>query len=567
MYIDKVPNRKSPPAILLRESYRDGGKSRKRTLANISHWPREQIEALRRVLRGETLVPPGEAFAVERSLPHGHVKAILGTVRKIGLDEIIAARRSRERDLVIAMIVERLIYGGSKLAATRHWHTTTLARELSVEDADADEVYAAMDWLLKGQNRIENKLARRHLAEGGQILYDVTSSYYEGRTCPLARYGNDRDGKKGKPIIVYGLLTDGEGRPVAVEVYPGNTGDPTTVPDQVTKLRKRFGLSRVVLVGDRGMLTRTQIETLKAHPGLGWISALRSSGVRELVEGGELQQSLFDERNLAEIVSPEFPGERLVACYNPLLADERARKREDLLKATEKKLGGIEREVARRTNKPLTAAEIGLKAGRVVNRYKVAKHFKLTIEDGRFEFARDEEKIEREKKLDGIYVVRTSERADDLAAEDVVRSYKNLAQVERAFRCLKGIEIRVRPIRHRIEPRVRSHIFMCMLAYYVEWHMRRHLAPLLFDDEELPDKRRTRDAVAPAEPSESARRKKAERTTPEGMPVHSFDTLLAELGTLCRNRCRLKTVPSGETFNQETEPTELQARAFELLGL
>lgn len=567
MYVDEIPNRNSPPAILLRESYREGGKSCKRTLANISRWPREQIEALRRVLRGETLVPPGDAFTIERSLPHGHVKAVLGTIRKIGLDAMIAARRSRERDLVIAMIVERLLYGGSKLAATRHWRATTLAGELSVEDADANAVYAAMDWLLKRQHRIENKLALSHLAEGGQVLYDVTSSYYEGRTCPLACFGHDRDGKKGKLVIVYGLLTDRDGCPVAVQVYEGNTGDSTTVPDQVTRLRKRFGLTRVVLVGDRGMLTETRIEALKDHPGLGWISALRSAGVRGLVEGGELQQSLFDERNLAEITSPEFPGERLVACYNPMLADERARKREDLLKATGKKLGGIEREVRRRTKKPLTAAEIGVKAGKVVNRYKVAKHFKLTIGDGRFEFARDEERIEREKKLDGIYVIRTSVRADDLSAEDAVRSYKNLAQVERAFRCFKGIDIRVRPIRHRIPPRVRAHIFLCMLAYYVEWHMRLSLRPLLFEDEQLAADRRTRDPVAKAAPSASTRLKKAERKTAEGLTVHSLDTLLSELATLCRNRCRVKAVPSGETFTQETEPTDLQARAFELLDL
>ncbi len=605
MYVDEVPNRNSPPAILLRESFREGGKSRKRTLANISRWPREQIEALRRVLRGETVVAPADAFAIERSLPHGHVKAVLGTIRKIGLDRVIAARRSRERDLVVAMIAERLLHGGSKLAGTRHWHATTLAAEMSVEDADADEVYAAMDWLLKRQSRIENKLARRHLAEGGQVLYDITSSYYEGRTCPLARFGHDRDGKKGKPIIVYGVLTDRDGRPVAVQVYEGNTGDSTTVPDQVTKLRERFNLTRVVLVGDRGMLTQTRIEDLKKYPGLGWISALRSGAIRELIERGQLQTSLFDERNLAEITSPEFPGERLVACYNPLLADKRARKRKELVSATEKGLARIEREVARRTKKPMTAADIGLKVGRVVNRHKVAKHFKLTIEDNRFEWARDrvasgslgkvtrrgEEKIEREKKLDGIYVIRTSERAGDLAAEDAVRSYKNLGRVEHAFRCLKGIDIRVRPIYHRIPPRVRSHIFVCMLAYYVEWHMRLRLAPLLFEDEELPADRRTRDPVAPAEPSVSARQKKAERVTAEGLTVHSFETLLPELGTLCRNKCRLKAVPSGETprpsvgppapsekrrdvparpggsFMQETEPTELQARAFELLGL
>jgi len=565
--IRRVHGEKVYKSHLLRRTYREGGHVKHETLGNISHLPGSIIEMIRAALRGETWVRASDAFKIVRSLPHGQVKAILGTVRRLGLDRLIASKRCRERDLVVAMIVERLLEGGSKLANTRHWHTTTLAAELSVEDADADEVYAAMDWLLKRQGRIEKKLAEHHLSDGEQVLYDVTSSYYEGRTCPLARYGHNRDRKKGKPIIVYGLVTDAEGRPVAVEVYPGDTGDSTTVPDQVSKVRERFGLSRVVLVGDRGMLTETRIETLKDHPGIGWISALRSGSIRELVESGNLQMSLFDERNLAEIRSPEFPGERLVACYNPFLADERARKREELVSATSKWLGKIAREVARRTKKPMKEAEIALKVGKVVNRYKVGKHFKLTIADGRFEWERDEERIEREAKLDGIYVIRTSEPAEALSAEDTVRSYKNLTRVERAFRCMKGIEIRVRPIYHRIDPRVRSHIFLCMLAYYVEWHMRRRLAPLLFDDEELEEARKTRDPVARAEPSLSAKRKKAERVGPDGLPVHSFDTLLEELGTLCRNKCRLDAAPSAGTFTLETEPTPLQAKAFNLLGL
>jgi transposase len=540
---------------------------RKRTIANLTLLPRDAIEILRRTLRGEKLVPFDQAFAIERSIPHGHVKAILGTIRKIGLDTIIASKRSRERDLVVAMIAERLLHGRSKLASTRLWHSTTLAEELSVQDADVDELYQAMDWLLQRQKRIERKLADRHLGEGSYVFYDITSSYYEGHTCPLARRGHNRDGKKGKSIIVYGLLTDSEGRPVAVEVYPGNTGDPSTVGDQVDKLRNRFGISRVVLVGDRGMLTQAQIEKLKAYPQLGWISALRSGSIRKLVENQELQLSLFDKQDLAEITSAEFPGERLVACFNPLLADKRARTRKELLLATEKKLQRIANEVARRTKKPLLTDEIALKVGKVINQYKVEKHFCLQIEDNLFRWERDEASIAQEAGLDGIYVVRTSEAKKRLSAPDTVRSYKNLAQVERGFRCLKGIDIHVRPIHHSTDPRVRAHVFLCFLAYYVEWYMREALGSLLFDDQELAADRWTRDPVSQAEPSDSARRKKTERRTPDGLPVHSFDTLLLELGTLCRNRCRIQADPSGTTFTQDTQPTKLQAHVFELLSL
>ena len=567
MYIEQVPNRGARPTILLRQSYREGRKVRKRTLANLTHLPAEIIDVISLALKGRKLVPCDQALAIERSIPHGHVKAVVGTIGKLGLDTIIASRRSPERDLVVAMIAERLLHGCSKLASTRLWHTTTLAEELSVQDADVDELYQAMDWLLERQERIEKKLADRHLTEGGQVLYDVTSSYYEGRTCSLARYGHNRDGKKGHPIIVYGVLTDSQGRPVAVDVYPGNTGDPTTVPDQVNKLRQRFGLWRVVLVGDRGMLTETQIEKLKEYPQLGWISALRSASIRKLVQNQELQLSLFDRQNLAQITSAEFPGERLVACFNPLLAEERTRKRQELLAATEQKLRRIAGEAARRTKKPLTKDQIGVKVGRVINRYKVSKHFDLVIEEGVFRWERNEQSIEREAALDGIYVIRTSEPAKRLSSEDTVRSYKGLGRVEQGFRCLKGIDIRVRPIHHREDPRVRAHVFLCMLAYYVEWHMREALKPLLFDDEELTQNRKTRDPVARAEPSLSARRKKAERITSDGLPVHSFDTLLQELATLCRNRCRIHGTPSGTTFIQDTEPTPTQARVFQLLGL
>lgn len=567
MYVERVPNRNSPPAILLREAWREGKRIRKRTVANLSHWPPEQVEALRRLLKGETLVPAGGVFAIERSLPHGHVEAVLKTIGRLGLDRMIASRRCRERDLVVAMIVEQLIHPCSKLATTRMWHATTLAGELSVADADEDELYDALDWLLARQVRIEKKMARRHLSDGSLVLYDVSSSYYEGRTCPLARFGHNRDGKKNKPIIVYGVMTDRDGRPVAVDVYPGNTGDPATVPDQVEKLRNRFGLSRVVLVGDRGMLTQTQIEHLREHPGVGWISTLRSRAIRKLVEGEHLQMSLFDAQNLAEITSPEYPGERLIACMNPLLADERRRKRQELLTLTEKELARIATGVARRTRKPMSKGEIGLKVGKVINHYKMAKHFRLQIEDNFFNWSRNKESIQREAALDGIYVIRTSEPKVSLSAADTVRTYKSLSQVERLFRTLKGIDLRIRPIRHRSEAHVRAHIFLCMLAYYVEWHMRKALAPLLFDDENLDEERKKRDPVAQARPSRSARRKKVKRVTTDGLPVHSFETLLGELATRCRNQCQIKSDPSGASFTQLTQRTPVQTRALELLNL
>ena len=566
MYIEIVPNRNSRPAILLREGWREGKRVRKRTLANLTHWPPAKIEALRRVLKGAPPMAPGAALVIERSLAHGHVEALLAMIRKIGLDRLIAAKRSPERDLVVAMIVERLIHPASKLATTRLWHTTTLAAELGAGAADEDDLYAAMDWLLARQARIETKLARRHLEEGGPVFYDVTSSYYQGRTCPLMRFGHNRDGKKGKSQVVYGVMTGAGGCPVAVEVYPGNRGDPATVADQVDKLKARFGLSRAVLVGDRGMLTETQIGHLKRHPGLGWISALRASAIRSLAEEGTLQLSLFDEQNLAEITSPAFPGERLIACYNPLLAEERRHKRADLLAATEKELDKIARQVARRTRTPLSAAEIGQKVGQVVGRFKVAKHFQLEIDDGAFSYRRDDPAIAREAALDGIYIIRTSEPRERLSAADAVRGYKNLAQVERVFRCLKGVDILVRPIRHREERWVKAHIFLCLLAYYLEWHLRQALAPLLFDDQALAAKRKTRDPVAPAKPSAGAKRKKSSRRTDDGLTRHSLETLLAELGTRCRHLCRLKSDPEAPRVQQITEPTPIQKRALELIA-
>ena len=567
MYIESVPNRSSPPAILLREGWRDGKKTHKRTLANLSEWPAHKIETFRRLLRDEVLVSPAALFDTERTLPHGHVEAVLGTIRQTGLDTVIAAKRCRERDLVVAMIAERLLHPCSKLATTRLWHTTTLAEELGVADADEDDLYAAMDWLVARQDRIEQKLAARHLRDGAVVLYDVSSSYYEGRTCPLARFGHDRDGHTGRPIIVYGVLTDGDGRPIAVSVYPGNTADPTTVRDQVERLRERFGLVRLVLVGDRGMLTQPQIEMLKTAPGLGWITALTSVAIRKLVTHGALQLSLFDHQHLAEIRSPDFPGERLMACYNPVLAQERSRKRQALLDATEQGLTKLARDVARRTKKPFAASAIGLKAGKILERHKVGKHYQLTIGEGTFQWIRREEAIAAEAKLDGIYVIRTSEPAARFSAADTVRTYKSLSQVERAFRCLKGIDVLVRPIRHRTEARVPAHIFLCVLAYYVEWHMRRALAPVLFEDEELPADRSRRDPVLPAQPTASAKAKKATHTTPDGLPVHSFESLIAELASRARNTYRLKSDDSKLTFTQIPAPTPIQRRAYELLGL
>src|SRR5947209_285232 len=567
MYIATVPNRNSPPAILLREGWREGNKTRQRTLANLSHWPQEKIETFRRLLHDEPLVSPQDLLSTQKTLPHGHVEALLLALRKLGLDSMISAQRCRERDLVLAMIVERLLDPCSKLATTRQWHSTTLAEELGVGEATEDELYAAMDWLRERQERIEKKLAARHLREGSLVLYDVSSSYYEGRHCPLAQYGHDRDGQKGLPIIVYGLLTDPEGRPLAVQVYPGNTGDPTTVVDQVNKLRERFQLSRVVLVGDRGMLTRPQIDKLKAHPEMGWITALTSVAIRGLLAEGSLQLSLLDEKNLVEIQSPEYPGERLMVCYNPLLAEERKGKREELLTATEKALARIGKAVERRTKKPMTTTEIALRVGKVLGHYTMVKHFEHRIEEGKFSWGRRVEAIEQEAKLDGIYVIRTSATAEQLSAADAVRGYKSLAQVERAFRSLKGLDLLIRPIRHRTEERVPAHIFLCMLAYYVEWHLRRVSASLLYEDEELPQDRKRRDPVLPARGSESAEAKKLTHQTAEGLPVQSFSTLLSNLASRARVTYSLKTEKSGPTFQQVPPPTPLQAKAYELLNL
>jgi transposase len=552
---------------LLRRSIRKGNTVAHETLGNLSHLPDHVIDLIKRSLKGETFVPAADALRITRSLPHGHVEAVLRMIKTLGLDDLIASEPSRRRNLVVAMIAERLVFPSSKLANTRHWHDTTLAEELDVADATEDQLYDAMDWLLQRQSATENKLARRHLTDGALVLYDVPSSYYEGKTCPLARFGHDRDGKSGCPIIVYGALTDAEGRPVAVQVYPGNTGDPKTVPDQVEALTKRFGLSRVVLVGDRGMLTQTQIDVLKKHPGLGWISALRSGSIRRLLADGHLVKKDLETERLAEITSPEFPGERLVACYNPLLAEQRRQKRQDLLAATQAELEALAASVKRAAARPETAAEIGVRAGKIINHYKMSKHFTLTIRDGSLEWTRKQDEIAREELLDGIYVVRTSEPSERLTAADGVRSYKRLALVEQAFRCLKGIDLLVRPIHHRTADRVRAHILLCLLAYYVEWHLRRAWEPLLFEDEGLAEDRPRRDPVAPARPSDSARRKKKTHTTPGGLAVQSFRTLMAHLGTRCRNTCVMAADPNQTAFHQVTEADALQAEALRLIKM
>jgi transposase len=554
---------------LLRRSIRKGKTVSHETLGNLSHLPDHLIDLIRRSLKGEAFVPAADALRITRSLPHGHVEAVLKMIKALGLDDLISSEPSRRRNLVVAMIAERLIFPSSKLANTRHWHDTTLAEELDVADATEDQLYDAMDWLLQRQSAIENRLARRHLSDGGLVLYDVTSSYYEGKTCPLARFGHDRDGKTGLPIIVYGTLTDAEGRPVAVQVYPGSTGDPRTVPDQVETLTKRFGLSRVVLVGDRGMLTQTQIDVLKKHPGLGWISALRSGSIRRLLADGHLVKVDLEAERLAEISSPDFPGERLVACYNPLLAEQRRQKRQELLAATQAELETLAASVARSAaaKRPESAAEIGVRAGKIINHYRMSKHFTLTIGDGSLEWARKQDEIAREELLDGIYVVRTSEPTERLTAADGVRSYKRLALVEQAFRCLKGIDLLVRPIHHRTAERVRAHILLCLLAYHVEWHLRRAWEPLLFEDEGLTEDRPRRDPVAAARPSESARLKKKTHKTPGGLPVQSFRTLMAHLGTRCRNACVMTADPNQTRFDQVTEADALQAEALRLIKM
>lgn len=575
MYVASVPNRNSPPAILLRESYRENGKVKTRTLANITHLGAHKIQALRRALSGSLPAagsPLPDSFRITRSLPHGHVASVLGCLRNLRLDSILDPRASRQRDLVMAMIVARILEPASKLATARGLHSDTLHHSLGellqLDSADETELYQAMDWLLPQQARIEQELAQRQLAHGGLVLYDLTSTYFEGRHCPLGKLGHSRDDKSGKPQIVFGLLTNAAGCPVAVEVFEGNTSDPKTVATQVKKLRERFGLSDVVLVGDRGMITSARIrEDLPASHGIQWISALRASQIQKLATGGQLQMSLFDQTDLVEIAHPDFPGERLVACFNPLLAEERARKRPDLLAATEKQLDKLVAATQRR-KRPLRGKQnIGLRAGQVLNRYKMGKHFQLRIEDDSFHYQRKTANIEREQSLDGIYVIRTSVPKEALSSQQVVASYKSLSGVERAFRSLKSVDLHVRPIHHRLPGRVRAHILLCMLAYYVEWHMRQRLAPLLFDDDDRPQAQAARRSiVAPAQRSAAAKRKALTKQTADGLPVHSFQTLLSDLATIVKNRIQPadKNIPA---FDMLTQPTAIQQRAFDLLGV
>lgn len=571
MYIDIVPNRKSPPCVLLRESYRKKGKVCKRTYANLTSWPPEMVEGLRILIRGGTVIDNLEdAFEVVRSLPHGHVAAVLGMLRRIGLDCMIASRRNRERDLVIAMIVARIIDPCSKLATARglgqETAFTTLGEVLDVESAGEDELYEAMDWLLVRQAAIEANMARLHLSEGTLVLYDVTSTYFEGRTCPLAQYGHNRDGKKKKLQIVFGLLCNAEGCPVAVEVFDGNTGDPSTVASQIRKIRERFRLSRVVIVGDRGMLTDTRIqEELKPVDGLDWITALRGSTLKQLVESGDLQLSLFDERDMAEITSEMYPGERLIVCKNPLLAEERVHKREDLLKATERELNKIVEATQRAKQRLKGSDRIGLRVGKVLGKFKMAKHFRITITDDSFTYERDITRIAQEAALDGIYILRTSLPVETMNTENTVRAYKNLSMVERAFKSFKTLDLNVRPIHHRLANRVRSHVFLCMLAYYVEWHMRKSLAPVLFDDDDTPAGDALRSSVvAPAQRSPRAHRKASTKRTDDMMPVHSFQTLLKDLATITKN-CIKPKIPENKTFNRITQPSSLQQKVLDLL--
>ncbi len=563
MYIAVVPNRGSPPAILLREGYREGRTVKNRTLANLSKWPPQKIDLLRRVLRDEVLAPADALFEVVASPHHGHVQAVRIAMQQLGFDALVASRPSRERDLVVAMVVARILEPDSKLATTRWWHTTTLPADLGVSDADEDALYEAMDWGLARQDRIEQKLAARHLAAGGLVLYDLTSSYFEGTTCPLAAFGHNRDGKKGKRQVNYGLLTEGRGCPVAVSVFKGNTGDPPTLLPEVQRVRERFGIERLVMVGDRGMISQTQITGLKTLEGTDWITALKTEALRDLVATGHVQLGLFDERNLFELTHPDFPGERLVACRNPELAALRAHKRHALLAATTKELDKVRGMVARGRLRGREA--IGVRVGKVVNKYRVAKHFRLEIQDDRFAFEIDAARVAAEAALDGLYVIRTSLPAERLDAADTVRAYKRLSDVERAFRALKTIDLKVRPIRHRLEERVRAHIFLCMLAYYVEWHMREAWRPLLFADEDQAAKL-TRDPVAPAKRSAAALRKVHTKVLDDGTPVHSFGTLLKNLSQIVRNVCRQRGAgPDAPTFELVTTPSPTQQRAYELL--
>lgn len=550
-------------SYLLRRSYREGGRVRHENLGNLSHLPEAAIEAVRRVLSGDTLVAAQDRFQVERSLPHGHVAAVLGVLRALDLERLMAREPSRERDLCVALVAQRLLAPGLKLSATRRFAQTTLCEDLSLGEVKEAELLFAMDWLLSRQERIERTLARRHLGRDGFVLYDLSSSYFQGHCCPLAALGHSRDGKPGTLQITYGLICSPEGRPVAVEVFAGNTQDQQTLGPAVASLTARFGCERVILVWDRGMITQAHAQTLKEQ-GVGFISALKAPQVKALATSGELQLSLIDECNLAEVSTDAFPGERLIVCRNPQVAVERARKREALLAATEAELQAVKAMVEnpRGRLRHADAGTIGERVGRVSNRYKMAKHFLLRIADGAFSFERKSGQIEQEAALDGLYVLRTTCRAQDLGARAVVRAYKQLKVAERAFRTMKSPELLIRPIYHHLEERVRAHVFLCLLAYYVAFELKERLAPLLFNDD---TPLAPMDPVAPAERSPSGTAKAGSKLTADGLGAHTLSDLLAELGTLCRNHVRI--LPSEQSFTQLTTPTALQTRAFQLLGL
>jgi transposase len=547
---------------LLRRSYRDGGTVKNETLGNLSHLPESLIEIIRRSLQGETFVALGEAFEVIGSRPHGHVHAVAAAMQRLGFASVLGSKPSRERELVLAMVAARIVAPHTKLATTRWWHTSTLAEDFGVAEANEDDLYAAMDWLLARQDQIHKKLAARHLSDGGLVLYDLSSSYFEGTTCPLAKLGYNRDGRKGLLQVNYGLLTDARGCPVAVSVHEGNVADSATFLPEVQRLRERFGIAQLVMVGDRGMIGHTAIAELREIEGIGWITALKNASMRTLVEQGQLQLGLFDQRNLVELSSPDYPGERLVACRNPELARLRAHKREELLAATEKNLRTIKERVD--AGKLAGADAMGLRVGKVVNQYKVAKHFELAIGDNSFTFTRKREAIAAEAALDGIYIIRTSLDTQRMDAADCVRNYKALANVERAFRSLKTVDLKVRPIHHRTADRVRAHILLCMLAYYVEWHMREAWRDLMFADTDQAAKA-SRDPVAPARRSKTALDKAARHTLDDGTPVHSFSTLMAELATIVRNTCRTPSGADAPTFDIVTTPSVKQRQALDLI--
>jgi hypothetical protein len=547
---------------LLRRRYREDGKVKNETLGNLSHLPEPLIEIIRRSLQGETFVPVASAFEITRSRPHGHVQALAAAMGRLDVASVLSSKPCAERELVLAMIASRIVAPHTKLATSRWWHTTTLAEDFGVVDATEDDLYGAMDWLLARQDAVQKKLASRHLRVGGLVLYDLSSSYFEGSHCPLAKRGYNRDGKTGKLQVNYGLLTDPRGCPVAVSVHEGNTSDSTTFMPAVHKLREDFGIEQMVMVGDRGMVSHKAIAELRDTDGVGWITALKSASIRSLVEQGQLQLGLFDRRNLLELASPDYPGERLVACRNDALAKLRAHKREELLAATEANLAKVLERV--HAGKLQGADAIGLRVGRIINQYKVAKHFELTLTDIALSWTRKLDEIAAEAALDGLYIIRTSVPAAQMDAATCVRSYKSLAHVERAFRSIKTIDLKVRPIHHRLENRVRAHIFLCMLAYYVEWHLREAWRELMFADTDL-DAKATRDPVAPAQRSAVAQNKASSHSLPDGTPAHSFATLMGELATVVRNTCRSPdAAPDAPTFDILTIAQPLHQRALAL---